>query len=133
MLRVEVWVRRRRRLARGPGAAARARREVHLLADQALLLGHAVSRRSEDDAALVTSELVAAAGGGCVLELTVAPDGLDILVSGVRPPGPPRGGSRPYVVWWDLVSRVARDTTVCRDPACDATVRARIDLGSPTG
>ncbi|GGY76879.1 hypothetical protein [Streptomyces omiyaensis] len=131
---MDVWVRRRCRPAGGPGAAARARREVHRLADQALAVGHVVSRASEDDAALIVSELVAHAGGGCVLELTLAPEGLAILVSGVPPPVAVRTGRRQFVFWWDLVTLLARDVTVRRSTAASgAVVRVRVDAERPSG
>ncbi|MFE5792662.1 hypothetical protein ACFQ8C_08790 [Streptomyces sp. NPDC056503] len=133
VLRVEVWARRQCRLAGGPGTSARARREVHRLADQALFVGRAVSQASEGDAALVASELVAHAEGACVLELTLASDGFDILVRGVPPPVPSRAG-RAYVPWWDLVTRLAREITIGRAPSSGGgTIRVRIDTTCPPG
>ncbi|MEU9852444.1 hypothetical protein [Streptomyces sp. NPDC047974] len=131
---MEVWLRRRCRAAGGPGAAARARREVHRLADQALFVGHVVSQASEDDAALIASELVAHADGACVLELRLAPDGLDILVTGTRAPLPDTTGRGPYVYWWDLVTLLARDVTVRRrTPSSGAAVLAHVDTECPPG
>ncbi|MEU2507374.1 hypothetical protein ABZ621_22065 [Streptomyces sp. NPDC007863] len=131
---MEVWLRRRCRAAGGPGAAARARREVHRLADEALFDGHAVSQASEDDAALIASELVAHADGACVLELRLVSDGLDILVTGARPPLPGANGRGPYVYWWDLVTLLARDITVRhRTPSSGAVVLARVDTERPSG
>ncbi|GGR18504.1 hypothetical protein GCM10010282_08350 [Streptomyces roseolus] len=129
---MEFWLRRQCRPPAGPGAAAEARREVHRLADQALFVGHVVSRASEDDAALIASELVAHADGACVLELRLASDGLDILVMGARPPFPAPTGRGPYVFWWDLVTMLARDVTVRRrTPSSGAVVRVHVDAERP--
>ncbi|MFF7814605.1 hypothetical protein ACFZCF_22200 [Streptomyces sp. NPDC007945] len=129
---MEFWLRRWCRPAPGPGAAAEARREVHRLADQALLVGHVVSRTSEDDAALIASELVAHVGGGCVLELRLAAEGLDILVRDARPPFPAPAGRGPYVFWWDLVTLLAQEVTVRRTPSSAAVVRVRVDAERPS-
>lgn len=129
---MEVWLRRRCRPTGGPGSAACARREVHRLADQALLVGHVVSQASEDDAALIASELVAHAGGACVLELRLVSDGLDILLMGARPSLPSTTGRGPYVYWWDLVTLLARDITVRRrTPAAGAVILAHVDTEGP--
>ncbi|NML50842.1 hypothetical protein HHL19_20255 [Streptomyces sp. R302] len=131
---MEVCLRQRSQPVGGPGAAAYARREVHRLADQALFFGQVVRQASEDDAALIASELVAHAGGLCVLELRLASDGLDILVMGARPPSEAATAHGPYVFWWDLVTLLARDVTVRRStPASGAVVRAHVDTECPPG
>ncbi|MFF2775918.1 hypothetical protein ACFVU3_13495 [Streptomyces sp. NPDC058052] len=124
---MDVWVRRQRWFSGGPGAAAQARHEVHGLAGDALLIGHAVSQRSEGDAALVASELVSHAGGACVLELVLTSGGFDILVSGLPSSVPALTGTGRCVFWWELVTRLARELTVSSTSPLGVTVRVRID------
>ncbi|MFJ9576417.1 ATP-binding protein [Streptomyces sp. NPDC101191] len=120
----------------GPYAAARARAEVHRLAQEAWLAGGTVEQTVEDDAVLVVSELVGNAvrhaGGACSLDLAFGPAGIDIDVSDPNPEPPrPRSiettseGGR----GWGIVSRLTSELTVQGDQR-GKTVHAHIDLGS---
>ncbi|MEV6247868.1 ATP-binding protein [Streptomyces sp. NPDC051742] len=118
---------------KGPGAAARARQEVHRLAGDALLAGHPLRPTTENDAVLVVSELVTNAiryaGGECTLDLAVEGDGIGIDVHDHNPdpprpkqPDPGREGG----FGWGIVTRLVGHVTVRREPD-GKTVHAHVD------
>jgi anti-sigma regulatory factor (Ser/Thr protein kinase) len=125
---------RRHRELRGSGAAAQARQEVRGIIDEALLAGLTVRRRDEEDALLVTCELVTNAvrhtRGPCSLDLAVRHDGIDIDVTdhSPEPPRPrapdPSGALGGY--GWLLVSRLADDLSVRPVDGDGKTVHAHI-------
>ncbi|MDX2290908.1 MULTISPECIES: hypothetical protein [Streptomyces] len=114
----------------GPGAAARARAEVHRLADEALLAGLPVSEVVEGDAALVASELVAHTDGDCALELALTAGGMDIRVASSTWQAAP--GGREHLAWWGLLRLLARDMTVrTHTVAGVTTVRVQVADAGP--
>lgn len=126
---------RRHRDLEGRDAAMEARQEVRGLVDEALLAGMAVRRTVEDDALLVTSELVTNAvrhtQGPCALDLALGDEGIDIDVSDgspdpPRPRTPDRTGSGGGYGWL-LVARLAADLTVRPAAGRGKTIHAHID------
>ncbi|MEU9292241.1 ATP-binding protein [Streptomyces sp. NPDC048266] len=118
---------------KGPGAAARARQEVHRLAGDALVAGHPLRQATENDAVLVVSELVTNAiryaDGECTLDLALEGDGIGIDVHDGNPDPPrPRAHdpAREGGFGWGIVARLVDDLTVHRD-AHGKTVHAHVE------
>ncbi|MGA5194536.1 ATP-binding protein [Streptomyces exfoliatus] len=118
---------------KGPGAAARARQEVHRLAGDALLAGHPLRPTTENDAMLVVSELVTNAiryaDGECTLDLALEGDGIGIDVHdhNSEPPRPKKPDpGREGGFGWGIVTRLVDHVTVRREPD-GKTVHAHVD------
>ncbi|MFJ8659856.1 ATP-binding protein [Streptomyces sp. NPDC093795] len=118
---------------RGPGAAARARQEVHRLAGDALVAGRPLRSTTENDAVLVVSELVTNAiryaDGECTLDLALEGGGIGIDVHDHNPE-PPRptahDPAREGGFGWGIVTRLVASLTVHRD-ADGKTVHAHVE------
>ncbi|MFF1510296.1 ATP-binding protein [Streptomyces sp. NPDC058326] len=118
---------------KGPGAAARARLEVHRLAGDALRAGRPLPPATENAAVLVVSELVTNAiryaDGECTLDLALEGDGIGIDVHDHNPdpprpkaPDPGREGG----FGLGIVSRLVDSLTVRSEPD-GKTVHAHVD------
>uniref|UniRef100_A0AAU2K0V0 ATP-binding protein n=1 Tax=Streptomyces sp. NBC_00049 TaxID=2903617 RepID=A0AAU2K0V0_9ACTN len=118
----------------GRGAAAAARRAVRsFLAASAATEAPPVAPIRLDAALLLISELVTNAishtSGGCVLDLRVAPGGVDIEVTDTSSaePRPRRPDQRGEGGWgWHLVNTLGTDVRIRHHPAGGKTIHVRV-------